>query len=65
MPKGLVCSNETNTKLLYDAENVARFPKDGIDRHVRLGEPSVNPEKRGTKGTKQRSSSAPMSNSPS
>ena len=27
-----------------------RLPKDGIDRHVRLGEPSINPENRGTKG---------------
>ena len=48
-PTALVCNNETNTELLFGSPNISRFPKDGIDRHVRLGEPSVNPENRGTK----------------
>ncbi|MFN8128471.1 MAG: hypothetical protein U0R28_06710 [Candidatus Nanopelagicales bacterium] len=49
LPKPLLCNNETNQELLFGQESLTRFPKDGIDRHVRLGEDSVNPENRGTK----------------
>ncbi len=50
MPKPALCSNETNDEALFGTPNITDYPKDGIDRHVRLGEPSINPENRGTKG---------------
>ena len=50
MPKPTMCSNETNDEALFGTPSITDYPKDGIDRHVRLGEPSINPENRGTKG---------------
>ena len=50
LPTPALCTNETNDELLFGSENITAYPKDGIDRHVRLGEPSINPENRGTKG---------------
>lgn len=49
VPQFLFCENETNFARLYDAENSAPFPKDGIGDHVLHGLPTVNPDLQGTK----------------
>lgn len=45
----LFCENETNNKRIYNAPNEYDFVKDGINNHVISDEPTVNPEKFGTK----------------
>ncbi|HEX6713654.1 MAG TPA: hypothetical protein VF066_09715 [Thermoleophilaceae bacterium] len=45
----LFCDNETNTRLLWGAENGPAHAKDGIGDHVVHGVASVNPERSGTK----------------
>jgi len=45
----LFCNNESNTKRLYGWDDGDPFPKDGINRHIIGGEPTVNPERKGTK----------------
>ena len=45
----LFCENETNNERIYNAPNEYEFVKDGINNHVISGEPTVNPEKTGTK----------------
>jgi hypothetical protein len=49
-PEPLLCDNETNAALLFDAENCSAYPKDGIGDHVVHGAASVNPSLEGTKG---------------
>jgi len=49
-PSPLVCDNETNRARLFGAENVTRYPKDGIADHVVHGAGTVNPDGTGTKG---------------
>lgn len=46
----LFCENETNSRRLYGQDG-PRFPKDGINNHVVNGDPSVNPDKTGTKAS--------------
>ncbi|MFZ0160889.1 MAG: glucosidase [Kineosporiaceae bacterium] len=48
-PTPLLCDNDTNTALLYGAEPLTAFPKDGIGDHVTRGTDSVNPGRTGTK----------------
>lgn len=48
-PTPLFCENETNDALLFGAENVTPYPKDGIGDHVISGADTVNPARRGTK----------------
>lgn len=50
-PTPLFCDNATNTGLLFGAaaDSSPPFPKDGIGDHVIHGEPTVNPEREGTK----------------
>lgn len=45
----LFCENETNNERIYNAPNEYDFVKDGINNHVVSDEPTVNPEKFGTK----------------
>ncbi|MGH7642760.1 MAG: MGH1-like glycoside hydrolase domain-containing protein [Candidatus Dormibacteria bacterium] len=46
----LVCDNETNAKLLFDASNPSPYPKDAIGDAVLSGDPArCNPELWGTK----------------
>lgn len=45
----LFCENETNNKRIYNFENDYKYVKDGINNHIINGEPTVNPEKFGTK----------------
>lgn len=45
----LFCENETNVDKLYNLPQSKGFFKDGINDFVRLGKPTVNPEKYGTK----------------
>src|SRR5215831_5955782 len=47
-PDLLFCDNETNAPLLFDAEPVARYPKDGIGDHVISGAATVSPDGTGT-----------------
>jgi hypothetical protein len=49
-PTLLFCDNETNTQRLYAVAGPSPYPKDGINDHVVSGAPSVNPDRRGTKG---------------
>jgi hypothetical protein len=49
LPTLLFCENETNMARLYGTEPRTPYPKDGINDHVIHGEPTVNPDKRGTK----------------
>src|SRR5271165_6932891 len=53
-PGLLMCDNETNRARLFGAENVTRYPKDGIADHVVHGAGTVNPDGTGTKGALQR-----------
>ena len=48
-PELLFCDNETNTALLYGAEPITPYPKDGIGDHVVGGAATVNPAGTGTK----------------
>jgi hypothetical protein len=48
-PELLFCDNETNTELLFGAESITRYPKDGIGDHVVSGAATVNPDRTGTK----------------
>lgn len=45
----LFCENETNNERIYNAPNEYDYVKDGINNHVVSDEPTVNPEKFGTK----------------
>jgi len=45
----LFCDNETNNKRIYNVKNEVPYVKDGINDHVIHGEPTVNPEKSGSK----------------
>lgn len=45
----LFCENETNNERIYNAPNEYDFVKDGINNHIVSDEPTVNPEKFGTK----------------
>jgi len=49
-PRPLTCDNETNRARLFGAENMTRYPKDGIADHVVDGTETVNPDGTGTKG---------------
>jgi hypothetical protein len=48
-PELLFCENETNTALLFGAQPIAPYPKDGIGAHVISGAATVNPARTGTK----------------
>jgi hypothetical protein len=48
-PELLFCDNETNTALLFGAQPVTPYPKDGIGDHVIGGAATVNPALTGTK----------------
>jgi hypothetical protein len=48
-PTALFCENETNLARLYGAAPVTPYPKDGINDHVIVGAPTVNPGRTGTK----------------
>ncbi|HET9689871.1 MAG TPA: hypothetical protein VFP61_01865 [Acidimicrobiales bacterium] len=48
-PQLLFCDNETDTSWLWGAIDGPAFPKNGIDRHVRLGAATVNQGRTGTK----------------
>ncbi|MBX5331952.1 glucosidase [Rhodococcus fascians] len=49
-PSVLFCDNETNAESLWGQDNLSKYPKDGIGRHVVDGEHgAVNPEQTGTK----------------
>jgi len=48
-PTLLFCENETNTALLFGAQPLTQYPKDGINDHVIRGADTVNPGRRGTK----------------
>lgn len=47
--KQLFCDNETNNERIYHRANDNKFVKDGINNHVVDGQPTVNPQKLGTK----------------
>ncbi|UKM64451.1 glucosidase [Flavobacteriaceae bacterium GSB9] len=47
--KQLFCENETNNKRIYNIPNDVDYVKDGINEHVVNGEPTVNPDKNGSK----------------
>ena len=47
--KQLFCENETNNERIYNSPNESDYVKDGINNHVISDEPTVNPEKFGTK----------------
>ena len=47
----IFCDNATNRKRLYGTEDQGKYFKDGINDYITLGMPSVNPEKKGTKGS--------------
>ena len=47
--KQLFCENETNNERIYKFDNEYDYVKDGINNHVVNGEPTVNPNKTGTK----------------
>jgi hypothetical protein len=49
LPELLFCENETNTRLLFDADPITPYPKDGIGDHVISRSATVNPELTGTK----------------
>jgi hypothetical protein len=48
-PQPLFCENETNNARLFESASVTPYPKDGINDHVVSGQPTVNPQQRGTK----------------
>ncbi len=45
----LFCENETNFARLFNVGNATPYVKDGINDHVVNGQPTVNPERTGTK----------------
>ncbi|QCR21046.1 glucosidase [Pontibacter sp. SGAir0037] len=45
----LFCENETNNQFIYHTQNDYPYVKDGINDYVLMGQPTVNPEKVGTK----------------
>jgi len=45
----LFCNNETNNQRIYNAPNEVPYVKDGINDYVVNQQPSINPEKQGTK----------------
>ncbi|MEL1241594.1 MGH1-like glycoside hydrolase domain-containing protein [Flavobacterium flavipallidum] len=45
----LFCENETNNERIYGFANEYGYVKDGINNHIINGQPTVNPEKKGTK----------------
>lgn len=47
--KQLFCENETNNVRIYNSPNEVDYVKDGINEHVINGQPTVNPEKNGSK----------------
>jgi Mannosylglycerate hydrolase MGH1-like glycoside hydrolase domain len=49
LPSLLFCDNETNYRRLYGSSVSPPYPKDGINDHVLSGQPTVNPDLRGTK----------------
>jgi Mannosylglycerate hydrolase MGH1-like glycoside hydrolase domain len=49
VPELLFCENETNTALLFGADPITPYPKDGIGDHVIHGAVTVNPQRTGTK----------------
>jgi hypothetical protein len=52
LPEGselLFCENESNRERLWGVPNPTPYPKDGINDHVVLGAPTVNPSLTGTK----------------
>ncbi len=48
-PTLLFCENETNTARLFAQPNAVPYPKDGINDHIVDGQPTVNPDRSGTK----------------
>ena len=48
-PTLLFCENETNIPKLFGGAASTPYPKDGVNDHVVHGEPTVNPQRRGTK----------------
>lgn len=50
-PEALFCDNTTHNSAVFGADvaDTTPFPKDGINNHIVNGEPTVNPEKVGTK----------------
>lgn len=47
--RALFTDNETNTKAVFGFDAPQGFVKDGFHRHIVNGEPTVNPDQRGTK----------------
>ncbi|MGJ8713847.1 MAG: MGH1-like glycoside hydrolase domain-containing protein [Maribacter stanieri] len=45
----LFCENETNNQRIYNVPNEVEYVKDGINDHVVDGQPTVNPDKKGSK----------------
>ncbi|MEP2280487.1 glucosidase [Maribacter sp.] len=45
----LFCENETNNQRIYGVPNEVQYVKDGINDHVIDGQPTVNPDKKGSK----------------
>ena len=45
----LFCENETNNQRIYNVLNEVEYVKDGINDHVVDGQPTVNPDKKGSK----------------
>ncbi|WP_066220533.1 MGH1-like glycoside hydrolase domain-containing protein [Formosa haliotis] len=45
----LFCENETNNKRIYNVPNEVEYVKDGINNFVVNAEPTVNPEKKGSR----------------
>lgn len=50
-PELLCCANETDSRTLFGDPAGPAYPKDGIDRHVRTGAPTVDPSRSGTKAS--------------
>ncbi len=50
-PRLLFCENETNARLLWQADNPTPYVKDGITDHLTAGLPTVNPDLVGTKAS--------------
>jgi hypothetical protein len=48
-PDALFCENESNAPLLFGADAVTAYPKDGINDHIVSGLETVNPGEVGTK----------------
>jgi hypothetical protein len=48
-PTPLFCDNETNSARLFGSPSVTPYPKDGINDHVVVGAPTINPGATGTK----------------